>query len=198
MQTYFVHRAGIAADSRELDSALKRLRSFEETSPTLEARWLHSYAMREADGQFSLACLFEADSRRTLLRHAVSCDLPATEILPVARWQAVRPFAPTMVYLIRRRRAWRNESDFEVAMASFHRLGDGELGRQVSWLRSYAVREDDGSLGSVCLFQSVDSIALEEHAARSSTRADEITPVIGRIVYRHGLAEQRAATTALA
>jgi len=85
MQTYFVHHAGVAADARDLDSALKRLRSFDETSPTAGARWLHSYAVRESGGRFGLACLFEADSARTMLQHAQSCGLPATEVRPVVR-----------------------------------------------------------------------------------------------------------------
>ncbi len=58
------------------------------------------------------------------------------------------------------------------------------MARQVSWLRSYAVREDDGALGAVCLYQAVDPEALRKHAARVAMPADEITQVIGRIVFR--------------
>jgi hypothetical protein len=198
MQTYFVRRVGIAADARQLDSALRRLRSFEETSSILNARWLHSYALRETDGQFGLACFFEADTARTLHRHAESINLPATEIRPVSRTLVVRRFAPTMVYFIRRRHVWRTASELELGAAYFRRLDEGESARQVSWLRSYAVREDDGTLGSVCLFQGVDPAAVADHAVRARTAADEITPVIGRIVYRAGLDEQRAASAALA
>jgi hypothetical protein len=154
--------------------------------------------VRESGGRFGLACLFEADNARTMLQHAESCGLPATEVRPVARWQVVRPFAPTMVYLIRRRRVWRTESELELALETFQRLGDGDLARRLSWLRTYAVHENDGSLGSVCLFQSVDPSALGEHAVRAGVRADEITPVIGRIVYRQGLGQQREVTPALA
>jgi hypothetical protein len=66
----------------------------------------------------------------------------------------------------------------------------------VSWLRTYAVRENDGSLGTVCLYQSVDAWALTEHAARTGMPADEITPVIGRIVFREALRSQPTASSA--
>jgi len=36
----------------------------------------------------------------------------------------------------------------------------------------------------VCLYQGVDAQALRDHAAHLGIAADEITPVIGRIVFR--------------
>jgi len=190
MQTYFVRRPGIAADAGQLDAALVRLRSFEETPHAAPARWLHSYALREADG-FGLACIFQADGVQTLRRHAEWTRLPAAEILPVAGMQVLRPSAPTMVYLIRRRNVWRTPLEFDLSAASFRRMAEEEIDPQVSWLRSYAIREIDGMLGSICLFQSVDPSALLDHAVRTGMPADEITPVIGRIVYRKELDESR-------
>jgi hypothetical protein len=195
MQTYFVRRPGIAAGARELDAALTRLRSFEEKPSGLPARWLHSYALREEDGRFGLACLFEAEGVPALLRHAESIRLPATEILPVTGTQVVRAFAPTLVFLIRRRNAWQTAADLDRSAAAAHRVGAEEMADLVSWLRSYSVREDDGTLGSVCLYQSVDAQALLEHAARVGIPAREITPVIGRIVFRADLDQRHMAST---
>lgn len=199
MQTYFVRRIGIAVGAGELAAALIRLRSFEENSSALPARWLHSYVLREADGRFGLACLFQADGVPTLRRHAESIRLPAEEILPVVGTQVMRRFAPTMVYLIRRRNVWRTAAELDRTAAASRRTDEAEMAKQLRWLRSYAVREDDGTMGSVCLYQSVDAKALAEHTVRVGMPADEIAPVIGRIVYRDDLdAERTAADAALA
>lgn len=196
MQTYFVRRPGIAADARELNAALTRLRSFEEQPPGVPARWLHSYALREADGRFGLACLFEADDVAALARHAESIRLPAAEIVPVTRTHAIRALAPTLVFLVRRRNAWQTATDLDCGAIAWRRAAERQMADRVSWLRSYTVREDDGTLGSVCLYQSVDAQALLEHAARVGMPADEIAPVIGRIVFRAELDRPRVASFA--
>jgi hypothetical protein len=196
MQTYLVRRVGIAADARELDAALTRLRSFEEQPSALPARWLHSFALREADGRFGLACVFEADGVQTLHRHADSIRLPASEVLRVTSTRVVRPFAPTMVYLIRRRNFWITPAELDRSNTASRRIADEEMARELSWLRSYAVREDDGTLGTVCLYQSVDPQALRKHAERVGMPADEITTVIGRIVFRDDLDARRTASGA--
>jgi hypothetical protein len=184
MQTYVVSRPGIADGAVALDAALTRLRAFEEQSHALQARWMHSYVLRQPDGRFGLACVFQADGVQTLQRHAGLTALPAQEILPVAATVLVRPFAPTMVYLIRRRAYWKTAAELDQSAAAARRIGDEDMPRQVSWLRTYAVHEHDGSLGTVCIYQAVSPEALREHAARVGMPADEITPVLGRIVFR--------------
>jgi hypothetical protein len=193
MQLHVVRRVGIAATAAELDAALLRLRTFEETPHALPAHWLHSYALREADGRFGLACVLQADGVTSLREHAQRCQLPAHEILPVAVMQVERAFAPTLVYLIRRRRAWPTPADFDRGAAAARHVGEAEMPREVSWLRSYTVREDDGSLGSVCLYQGLDAPALGRHALRSGLPADEIRPVLGRIVFREPASARQAA-----
>lgn len=194
MQTYFVRRTCIATNAWELDAALKRLRSFEERPSALAVRWLHSYAVREADGRFGLACLFEAEGMPALLQHAEALQLPASEVVPVTETHVVRAFAPTLVFLVRRRNAWRSTADLDRSAADPLCIDTGELARRMNWLRSYTVREDDGTLGSVSLHQSADAKTLREHAALSGLPADEIVPVIGRIVFRDELHEQRMPT----
>jgi len=184
MQDHYVRYHGVAVDAKELDAALRRLRAFEATPSTLPARWLHAYVLREGDGRFGLACVFQADCARTLDRHSEAARLPAAEILPVAATRIVRRFAPTMVYLIRRRAAWTSADRFERAAELARQVGDEEMAREVSWLSTYVVREHDGSLGASCLYQAVDAQALRRHAVRAGMPAHDIEPVIGRIVYR--------------
>ena len=187
-QTYLVRRGAVAASASELDAALRRLRSVEEQSPAaLDARWLHSYALREADGRFGLACVFRADSVETLRRHALLAALPAPTILAVDSTRVLRPFAPTKVYLVRRHGVGRDAAQIERRLATARRIADEDMPHQVIWLRSYALHEDDGALGTACLYQAVDTRALKEHAARAGLPVDEITPVFGRIVFREDL-----------
>jgi len=198
MQTHLVRRRGIAASASELDAALTRLRSFEEEPGALQVRWLHSYALREADGRFGLACVLQADGVSALRRHAELTRLRAEEIVPVTAQLQLRPFAPTLVYLIRRRRAWATRAELDRSAALARRLGDEKMAQQLIWLRSYLLREDDGSFGTACLFQSVGPEVLVEHAQRVGMPADEVTPVLGRIVFREEPPSQATATDAAA
>lgn len=184
MHTYVVRRPGMASSAAELDAALSRLRSFEEQAGMLPAHWLHSYVLREPEGCFGLACVFEADGTASLEHHAARTGLPAGEMLPVAATVRVRSFAPTRVYLIRRRKFWPSAAELDRSAELSRRIGDEEMAREVSWLRSYAVRECDGTLGTVCLYQAVSPAALREHARRCAMPADEIVAVVGRVVYR--------------
>jgi hypothetical protein len=197
MQTHVVYRPGIAASATELGAALTRLRAFEEQAPTLPTRWLHSYALGQADGRFGLTCVFEADGAPALRRHAAQTGAPAAEILPVAAAVHVRSFAPTRVYLIRRRNFWPSAAELDLSAALSRRIGDEEMAREVSWLHSYAVHESDGTLGTVCLYQAVSPGALRDHARRCAMPADEIVPVLGRIVYRDDPRPQAAPSSAV-
>lgn len=184
MQTHVVYRPGIAASAADLGAALMRLRAFEEQSPQPAARWLHSYALRDGDGRFGLACLFEADDIVSLEQHAALTELPAQEILPVVDTVHVRGFAPTRVYLIRRRRHWPDAAALERSAALSRRISDEQMGLELSWLHSHVVQESDATLGTVCFYQAVGPAALREHARRCAMPADEIVPVLGRIVCR--------------
>ena len=192
VRTFLLRRTGIAGGANELDAALTRLRAFEELPPAARPQWLHSYALHESDGRLGLACVFRADGVAPLCRHAESTRLPAGDVLPVASVHVVRPFAPTRVFMIRRRAAWPDASALARGAAAARRVADGPMAREVVWLRSYAVHERDGTLGSVCLFQAVDARALVEHAVRADVPADEINPVLGRIVFRADPSESAA------
>ncbi len=184
-QIFLVRRGAVAASASELDAALTRLRTLEEQSgAALAARWLHSYALREADGRFALACVFRADTADTLRQHASLAALPVQDIAVVRSTHVLRPFAPTKVYLVRRHGVGRDAGQFERRLATARRIADEDMPRQVSWLRSYALQEGAGVLGTACLYQAVDPGALREHAARAGLPVDEITPVFGRLVFR--------------
>lgn len=87
-------------------------------------------------------------------------------------------------YTIRRRKAWQNSRELEATAAVSLRIGNDEMADKVRWIRSYVVKEEDGSLGTVCIYQAVSAEAIREHAKRVGMPADEITPVAKTVVVR--------------
>jgi hypothetical protein len=55
---------------------------------------------------------------------------------------------------------------------------------QIRWIRSYVVTEDDGTLGTVCIYQAASAEAIRDHARRVGMPADEITPIAKTVVIR--------------
>jgi hypothetical protein len=55
---------------------------------------------------------------------------------------------------------------------------------QVRWIRSYVLEEEDGTLGTVCIYQAEDEDAIMEHAQRAELPADEIIPVTDTVIFR--------------
>jgi len=192
MQTFFVRRRGIAVSASGLDAALTRLRSFEDVAPAPRTvRWLHSYALREAAGGFGLACLFHAESAAALHEHARIVRLAVDEIVRVAATLVERPFAPTLAHLVRRRGAWATAAALDRSVAAARHAAQQRQPREVGWQRSYVVEEGDGHLGTWCLYQAASAAALVAHAASAGMPADEVTPVLGRVVFHDPDAARR-------
>lgn len=87
-------------------------------------------------------------------------------------------------FVVLRRGAWMSEEDLEAATALSTRIGDDEMSDQVRWIRSYVLSEEDGTLGTVCIYQAVDEDAIMEHAQRSELPADEIIQVMNTVIVR--------------
>ena len=96
-------------------------------------------------------------------------------------------------FVIRRRSNWKNTQELEAAAARSSRVGNEELSDKVRWIRSYIVREEDGRLGSVCIYQATNTEAIREHARRAGLRADEITPVEKTVIVREDPTENSKA-----
>jgi hypothetical protein len=87
-------------------------------------------------------------------------------------------------YAIRRKNAWGSPEELEQVAARSKRVADEEFPTDVRWIRSYVIAEEDGTLGSVCIYQSVSPAAIREHAQRVGMPADEIWPVADTVVIR--------------
>jgi hypothetical protein len=55
------------------------------------------------------------------------------------------------------------------------------------------VKEPDGRLGTVCVYQAVNEEAIREHAERVGMPADEIVPVEGTVIVREDPKQATAA-----
>jgi thiamine biosynthesis protein ThiC len=87
-------------------------------------------------------------------------------------------------FVVLRRGAWKSEEELEDAAAVSSRVGDDEMDGEVRWIRSYVISEEDGTLGTVCIYQAVDEDAIMEHAERAEIPADEVIPVLNTVIVR--------------
>ena len=87
-------------------------------------------------------------------------------------------------YVIRRRNAWKNAQELEATAGVSLRIGNTEMSDKIRWIRSYVVNEDDGTLGTVCIYQAVNDEAIREHARRVGMPANEITAVAKTVIIR--------------
>jgi hypothetical protein len=77
-------------------------------------------------------------------------------------------------YVVLRRGGWRDREDLDNAAAVSSEIAEEEMPDQVRWIRSYVLNEEDGTLGTVCIYQAEDEDAIMEHAQRAELPADEI------------------------
>ena len=95
-------------------------------------------------------------------------------------------------YVISRANGWGSPKELETAAGVSSRVGNEEMPDRVRWIRSYVVKEDDGRLGTVCIYQGKDEDAIREHARRSGMTADEIVPVQDTVIIRDDPVNQQA------
>jgi hypothetical protein len=87
-------------------------------------------------------------------------------------------------YVIIRRSGWRSPEELQEAAERSKAVGDGQMSSEIRWLRSYVLQEDDGLVGTVCIYQATSPEAIREHAARADLPVDEIIPVGDTVVVR--------------
>jgi hypothetical protein len=86
-------------------------------------------------------------------------------------------------YVILRRDGWETPDDLQRAGARSAQVGD-QMPDEVRWLRSYAIDEADGGVGTVCVYQASSPEAIRRHAGASGLPVTEIIHVADTIVVR--------------
>ena len=87
-------------------------------------------------------------------------------------------------YVILRRNGWRTPQDLQQAAGRSKQVGDEEMPDDIRWIRSYVLEEDDGSVGTVCIYQASSPEAIRDHASRADLPADEIIRVADTVLVR--------------
>ena len=87
-------------------------------------------------------------------------------------------------YAILRRNGWRTPGDLQEAAQRSSSVGDGEMSDDIRWIRSYVVHEEDGSLGTVCIYEASSPEKIREHASKADLPVLEIIPIADTVVVR--------------
>jgi hypothetical protein len=88
------------------------------------------------------------------------------------------------LYVIRRPQGWATAEELGIAAARSARVGDDEMSSDIRWIRSYVVKEADGSLGTFCIYEATSPEKVREHAQRADLPATDIFEVVDTVIVR--------------
>ena len=87
------------------------------------------------------------------------------------------------LYVILRRNGFTSPEDLAEAAQRSAAAGDAP-GSGVRWIRSYALDEESGEVGTVCIYEADSPEAIREHAANATLPVDEIIRAMDTVVVR--------------
>ena len=87
-------------------------------------------------------------------------------------------------YAIRRKDAWKSPEELQQVAERSKQVADDDFPQDIRWIRSYVIAEEDGTLGSICIYQATSIEAIRKHAQRVGMPADEIWAVADTVVIR--------------
>jgi hypothetical protein len=87
------------------------------------------------------------------------------------------------LYAIRRRNGWQDGDELKAAAERSTAEGE-KMPDDVRWIRSYVLAEEDGTLGTICIYEASSPEKIREHAARVGMPADEIGFVADTVLVR--------------
>jgi len=87
------------------------------------------------------------------------------------------------LYAILRRHGWRTPEDLQAAADRSAAEGE-KRPDDIGWIRSYVLQEEDGTVGTVCIYEASSPEAVREHASAADLPVDEVIPVADTVVVR--------------
>jgi hypothetical protein len=87
------------------------------------------------------------------------------------------------LYGILRRNGWATLEDLEVAGKRSAEVGDQD-GSGVRWIRSYALSEESGEIGTFCVYEAESPETIRKHAENADLPCDEIVEIATTVVVR--------------
>ena len=97
-------------------------------------------------------------------------------------------------YAIRRKQAWQSPEEAQAVAERSGAVADSEFPADIRWIRSYVLAEDDGTLGSICIYQGSGPEAIRRHAHRVGMPADDIVEVADLLVIRPDPVEEASSS----
>jgi uncharacterized protein DUF4242 len=88
------------------------------------------------------------------------------------------------LYMIRRANGWVTGEELQAAAGRSTQVGDEEMSSDIRWIRSYVVQEEDGTLGTICIYEASSPEKIREHAERADLPATTILPVVDTVLVR--------------
>ena len=96
------------------------------------------------------------------------------------------------LFVIRRPSAWASMEELGVTGARSAKVIKEQMSDIVRWIRTYAVTEPDGRIGTFCIYEAKDGETIREHARRVGMPGEEFYPITDTMI----LAADPAATMA--
>jgi hypothetical protein len=87
-------------------------------------------------------------------------------------------------YVILRRHGWGSGDELQAAGERSAQIADEQMPDDIRWIRSYALAEEDGTVGTVCIYQASSPEAIRDHAGRVGMPATEIIKVADTVIVR--------------
>jgi sporulation protein YlmC with PRC-barrel domain len=87
-------------------------------------------------------------------------------------------------YMIRRRTAWASAAELGETAERSKQVAEDDFPEDIAWIRSYVVKEEDGRLGTICIYQATDEDAVRKHADKVDMPADEVLEVADTVIVR--------------
>ncbi len=84
-------------------------------------------------------------------------------------------------YVILRRGGWRTAEELHAAAARTTAEAQ-RMPEDIRWIRSYVLAEQDGSLGTFCVYEASSPEAIRRHAYSAILPVDEIVAVTDTVV----------------
>lgn len=88
------------------------------------------------------------------------------------------------LYAIIRRGGWRSGAELEQAAARSTQVGNEQMADDVRWIRSYVLAENDGSVGTLCIYEATSPEAIRQHASLADLPVDEIIRIADTVLVR--------------
>jgi sporulation protein YlmC with PRC-barrel domain len=88
------------------------------------------------------------------------------------------------LYAIIRRKGWPTGGDLEEAAGRSTKVGDEEMSDDIRWIRSYVLSEEDGSVGTLCIYEASSPEKVREHAERADLPVDEVVRIADTVIVR--------------